>query len=114
MSWGRSISFEGENLNRLCYPCNFWGAIFDNRFKGNYSLRIMCRKKILFGDDCLVAWNCTFADGDGYVLFENGERIHYDEAIQIGNHVWFCVHSTVLKGTQLKDGSVVEFRGLCN
>lgn len=81
---------------------------------GNYSLRIMCRKKILFGDDCLVAWNCTFADGDGYVLFENGERIHYDEAIQIGNHVWFCVHSTVLKGTQIKDGSVVEFRGLCN
>lgn len=90
------------------------GVIFGDNFKGNYSLRIMCRKEISFGDDCLIAWICTFTDGDEHVLFENGERINYDEAVQIGNHVWFCAHSTVLKGTQIKDGSVVGFGALCN
>lgn len=77
-------------------------------------MRIMCRKAITFGSDCLIAWNCTFVDGDGHSIFFNEYRINLDESVSIGNHVWFCAHSTVLKGTQIKDGSIVAYGALCN
>lgn len=83
-------------------------------FKGNFSTQIMCRKEMVFGRDCLIGWNCTFTDGDGHSLLCNGHRTNPDEAVYIGNHVWFGAHSTVLKGTAIRDGSVIAFGSLCN
>lgn len=88
--------------------------ILGNDFKGNYGLEVMCREKITFGEDCLIAWNVTVADGDGHSLYMDGIDRNSNAPIAVGKHVWLCAHSTLLKGAAIESGSVVGFGTLCN
>ena len=43
---------------------------------------------------------------------EAGEKKKKAAAITIGNHVWLCAHSTVMKGTSVGDDCVVAYGSL--
>ena len=48
-------------------------------------------------------------DTDFHRLFSNESRrqINIDRPVVIGNHVWIACKSTILKGSNLPDGSVI-------
>lgn len=83
-------------------------------FKGNYGLKIMCRKSVTFGKNSLIAWDCTFTDGDGHQLLNDGIRVNDDEKIYIGDNCWICAESAVLKGSEIPSNSVVGYGTIVN
>lgn len=91
---GAKIYNQGE----LDFGCN-------NRFA---QVKIWCRKKITFGDNCLVAWDTIFLDSDHHGIFNNkNEKINSDEEIVIGNNVWIGCNCMVLKGVKVADGCII-------
>lgn len=66
-------------------------------------------ESITFGDGCLFAPSVIFRVGDSHPIFDqtSGERVNPARSISVGNHVWFGNNTTILKGVQIKDGSVV-------
>ena len=81
---------------------------FGSHFEANYGLLISCAKKIVFGDDCAIGWNCTFLDSDGHTIMANGRKNEARDVI-IGDHTWICAECICLKGTNILTGSVVAF-----
>ena len=63
-------------------------------------------KKVFFGNDCLLAWNITVLDGDGHIIIRKHSKMH-EKSIYIGNHVWICPNSVILKGAKVGDGSII-------
>lgn len=70
---------------------------------------IICRQQIRFGARCLLAWQSLITDSDLHPIYavESDERINADRAVLIGEHCWIGARSTLLKGTQLADDSIV-------
>lgn len=74
---------------------------------------------IEFGRDCLVGGDVHIRDSDGHpiwVIDENGERQERQvesSPVIIGDHVWLCTRSTVLKGVRIGSNSIVAFNALC-
>lgn len=84
--------------------------IFKRNFRNSASLKIDCRKKITFGENVLVGWNCTVLDTDGHdVLDKSSNKINFDNDIYIGNNVWIGANVTILKGVKLNDGIIIAY-----
>lgn len=82
------------------------------RFGDNFSMTgnssIVCQKNISFGNDCLLSWDILVMDSDFHkILNSQGETINAPSPIRIGNHVWIGCRSTILKGVQVADHSVI-------
>lgn len=74
--------------------------MFGNNFVISAHTKIACYKKIIFGDDNVIGWDCLFMDSDAHkVVDENDEIINIDKEIRIGDRVWIGAKCTVLKGT---------------
>ncbi len=68
------------------------------------------RKRILIGDDCLVASGCRFIDHDhGHMNLEvpMSSQVGVEKDIIIGNDVWLGVNVIVLKGVTIGKSSIV-------
>lgn len=76
-------------------------------FRAPHRTEIQCFRKIRFGHDCLVSWDCLFMDTDFHRITCKSEVANADEPISIGNHVWVGCRTTVLKGANIPDGCVV-------
>jgi acetyltransferase-like isoleucine patch superfamily enzyme len=68
---------------------------------------IVCYKHIKFGEDCLVSWDSLFMDTDFHKIINDGQMINEPKEIIIGNHVWIGCRCLILKGTNIKDGSII-------
>lgn len=69
---------------------------------------IMAQKRITFGDNCLVSWECLFMDTDFHkIKDENQNVINPNKSITIGNNVWFGCRNSILKGTKIASNSVI-------
>ena len=79
---------------------------FGNGFRCNSNCIINSGKKVFFGNDCLLAWNITVLDGDGHIIIRKHSKMH-EKSIYIGNHVWICPNSVILKGAKVGDGSII-------
>lgn len=82
------------------------------RFGDNFSMSgnssLVCQKNISFGNDCLLSWDILVMDSDFHkILNMQGETINAPSPIRIGNHVWIGCRSTILKGVQVADHSVI-------
>ena len=69
-------------------------------------------KKIVIGDNCLIAANTQIIDANGHeLMMEQPElRIHssdHGNEIIIGNNVWIGANCFILGGTTIGDGSVI-------
>ncbi|MBR5451678.1 MAG: acyltransferase [Clostridia bacterium] len=86
---------------------------FGENFRCNYSSTIdATNDNITFGENVVIGWNVTVRNGDGHKIIENGAQKPTSAPIKIGNHVWLCAESTVLKGVNLGDDSVLGYGAL--
>lgn len=69
----------------------------------NRNTTIICRDKIVIGDNCAISQNVVIRDSDVHTI--NNKMNH--KPIKIGNHVWICSNAIVLKGVTIGDGSVI-------
>ena len=70
-------------------------------------------KKIKIGDRCLFASEIVIRTGDSHSLLDlNGKRLNHAKDIIVGNHVWIGQYVTILKGTQIKDDTIVGTNSL--
>ena len=80
--------------------------IESNYFTVNSNSVIVIAKKLTVGNDVMIGRNVTIYDSDFHPI-NNGDFENYTIPITIGNHVWIASNSTILKGVQISDGSVV-------
>lgn len=63
---------------------------------------------ISIGEDCMFSKDITFRTGDSHSIVDlNGSRMNISKDIFIGNHVWIGNKAILLKGSTLKDNSIV-------
>jgi acetyltransferase-like isoleucine patch superfamily enzyme len=69
---------------------------------------IVSRKRIRFGENCLVSWDVLVMDTDFHKIYD-GERnrINEDDEITIGDRVWIGCRALVLKGVEIEHGCVI-------
>lgn len=65
--------------------------------------------QIIIGEDCMLAYKIELRTGDGHNVLDNNtkEKINKGKSIKIGNHVWMGTYVKILKGSVIKDNSVV-------
>ena len=73
----------------------------------NRNLQIQCEKYIKIGDKSLLGWNLNIRDTDGHPVVCNGQKRDKTKEIIIGDKVWLASDSTVLKGTNISNGSIL-------
>tara|TARA_R110002074_G_scaffold46929_1_gene120699 strand:+ start:158 stop:760 length:603 start_codon:yes stop_codon:yes gene_type:complete len=73
-------------------------------------------KKVIIGNDCLFAHDIEMRTGDSHFIYEKGthDRINNPSDIIIGNHVWVCAYSKIMKGVNIKDDCVIGSSSLVN
>lgn len=85
---------------------------FGKSYSNNVNCIINSSKNIVFGDDVLIGWESTIIDGDGHEIISNGVPSERSEEIIIGNHVWIASYTRILKGSEIRDNSVVAMNAL--
>lgn len=89
--------------------------VFGKHFRCNYATLIAAEEDdIVFGDEDVLGWKINIRNYDGHTIFENGKKKTNHEKIVIGDHVWICAHSDILKGTVIGRDSVVGYGSLVN
>lgn len=70
---------------------------------------IICSKKMTFGKNTLISWDCLFQDCDFHSIYysASGQLLNPDKEITIGDHVWIGCRSTILKGCVIPNDSVI-------
>ena len=78
-------------------------------FDANNGFNCICKDSITFGKDCLLGWDVTVIDSDGHPIYIDGMLSSEKAHISIGDNVWLGAKTTVLKGTQICDNSIIGF-----
>ncbi len=82
-------------------------------FRCNYATMIVAENDdIVFGDEVVLGWRVNIRNFDGHYIVENGARKTNHGSIIVGNHVWICAHSDILKGAKIGNDSVVGYGSL--
>jgi len=70
---------------------------------------IVCNHKISFGRSNLISWQTLFMDTDLHGIVDlNNDQTNPDQPIFIGDDVWICAKSTILKGVTINNNTVVS------
>lgn len=82
---------------------------FGEHFSNTAGMTIISTNRITFGKNVLVSWDTLIMDTDWHALKDTitGEVKTVEKPISVGNDVWICCRSTILKGSRIADGSVV-------
>ena len=69
---------------------------------------IVCHKRIVFGRDCLVSWDCLIMDTDLHPICNlKGNCFDEKKEVIIGNNVWICCRSLVLKDVNIANDNII-------
>ena len=87
-----------------------------NNFNVTAETSIVCHKHIKFGDNNLISWENLVMDIDFHKIKKLNEDNFRNklENIDIGNNVWIGCRNTILKGSRIKDNSVIGANSLIN
>ena len=80
-----------------------------DHFYCNANCIINCGNEMKIGNDVLIGWNVTILDGDGHHIAHNNIFKDIYEPVKIGDHVWIASNASVLKGSDIKSGTVVGY-----
>lgn len=80
-----------------------------DKFFCNVNCDILCNKVISFGADNLLGWNITMLDSDGHDTYFKDILQETMKDILLGEHVWIGANSTILKGVNLADGTIIPY-----
>ncbi len=71
----------------------------------------VCLNSITLGNDVMMGWNVTIMDGDGHpVGYGEMEKREGTKPVVVGNHVWLCNGSQLMKGSKIGDGAIIGAR----
>ncbi len=112
------VIFRGEAMIKFGAAVSVGpGAILDigDRFRISSNSKIICFKKVRFGENCRISWNVQFMDTDfHYITDMGGNILNHPRKIHLGNNVWVGSHCTFSKGAILPDNTIVASRSLVN
>lgn len=76
------------------------------RLNGTY---IHAKKNIVIGENCVIAAGTNILDSNGHELISSNRTQNTDKPkdIIIGNNVWICLNSVILKGTEIGNNCVI-------
>ena len=76
---------------------------------------IACHYQIQIGSDCLFSWESQVMDTDFHSIFdEEGSRLNPDSPVVIGDSVWVGSRCSILKGSEIPNGSVIASNAVVN
>ena len=104
------IVFQGKaNIGQGTRIANHGLLKFGDNFSISANSSIVCSEKIFFGKDIMISWDVLIMDGDFHSIVDGitGEKLNCNIPITIGNHVWICCRSTILKGTSVDDNNII-------
>lgn len=105
------VTFKGR-VN-ICHGCKISvnkdaQVEFGNNFTVTAETEIVSQKRIVFGDNVLVSWDCLIMDTDFHRIYDSAGIIsNSPRSIIIGDNVWIGCRSVILKGSRISSGSVV-------
>lgn len=107
---GAKVTFSGKAT--IGRGCDFLigkrsQVIFGDNFSAGNNFYISSNEGVAFGDNVLLGWNVSVRDSDGHTIIEDGIEKPNCKKIVVGNHVWIGSDSTIFKGVELLDDSVV-------
>lgn len=77
--------------------------------------KIICTNNIEMGDDIQFSWDSLVMDSNAHsILDSEGKEIEKTGNIRLGNRIWIGANTTLLKGTQIADDSVIASNSLVN
>ena len=89
--------------------------VLGKHFRCNYATLIAAENDdIIFGDEVVLGWKINIRNCDGHYIIDNGVLKDNHGRITIGNHVWICAHSDLMKGASVGDDSVVAYGSMVN
>lgn len=71
----------------------------------NNNCQIACFHHIKIGQGVAIGEGVRMWDSDGHTILNTNHEM--SQPIEIGNHVWIGINSTILKGVRIGDGAVV-------
>lgn len=80
-----------------------------DHFISTAAMNLICWKDITFGHDVTISWNTLIMDTDFHEIVNMETGIAYEKTkpIIIGNNVWLCTRSVILKGSVIPNGCIV-------
>ena len=109
----KGFSKFGKGVNLVIWKNG--KVVFGTNFSVGSNSNIISYKNILFGNNCLISWQCDFYDTDFHFI----ENIHNKEVndncgdLIIRNNVWFGARCIVLKNTIIPSNCIVGAKSLC-
>ena len=67
---------------------------------------------IELGDDCMTSYGVLIRNHDSHKVFkleDSSTQLNKPGNIFVGNHVWLCQKSTILKNVTIEDNSIVAY-----
>lgn len=65
---------------------------------------------ISVGRNCMFSYDVILRNNDSHKVVDlAGKVINLAQDIRIGDHVWFCERSTILKGVTIESNSIIAF-----
>ena len=100
---GKATFAAGSTLD-----CSGYMEIGDH-FSTNRNAFVSCSKEVIIGKNVMLGWDVTIFDAIGHTVYYNGEPKVSQVPIHIGDHVWLCSKSQILKGAEIDSGSIVAW-----
>lgn len=84
--------------------------VFGDNFTSTTGLKLICEKRIEFGEDTLCGWNVTCMDSSYHRMKYKGTSSFANEMakeISVGRNVWIAANCTLMPSTVINDYNVV-------
>lgn len=108
---GRVSVLEGAVFNVAHGAC----ATIGDGVVINSRLNLYCSNRVYIGDKTRISWECQIFDTSfHYYSDKNGNVNNCNGSVQIGNHCWIGNRTTISKGTNLPNCSIVASNSLVN
>ena len=84
-------------------------AYFGSGFTSNKNCTIACSAGLHFGEDVMLGYKVSIRDSDGHPIMRDGVYKAGTSPIEIGNHVWLCSETHLLKGCSIPEGCILGY-----
>jgi len=82
--------------------------VIGNNLSITGEVQIVSVKKVLFGSDCLVSWDCLIMDTDFHKIFDSNNNIlNQPKEVIIGDNVRIGCRSIILKGSKIANNCIL-------
>ncbi len=113
-----TIEFNGNALFERGIKIMVWNdatLIFGKTFSLGSLSRIIVFRRMRFGNEVLISWECQFFDSDFHFIKTNENKIKDNCGdVNIEDGVWIGTRATVLKNTVLPKNTIVGANSLCS